>query len=129
MLMTASAMAKNPRLLMLDEPTSMVDLTTKEVIWRLIKEYKGTLFLVTHDLEELELVDRVVFLKKGKVLFQGRLSEFASSIRKGYVAEVRDNNGVARYEVESLGEVNAGDGFTEVRVRKVTPEDLEELFK
>lgn len=69
----ARALARNPGLLALDEPTSMMDTATEaDLINRLREAAQGkTLIVVTHRSSVLELVDRVIVLDKGKVVADG----------------------------------------------------------
>lgn len=69
----ARALARNPSLLALDEPTSMMDTATEaDLIARLREATPGkTLIVVTHRSSVLELVDRVIVLDKGKVIADG----------------------------------------------------------
>lgn len=71
------AVAGNPRLLLLDEPSSALDVVCRENIKRYLLEFrkKGTVIIVTHDLSELEICDRIYLLKDGKTSlfeFDGR---------------------------------------------------------
>lgn len=62
------AMAKQPPVLLLDEPTAALDLACKQSIAAWLRQYKaggGTLLLTTHDVLELELCDRWYILKEG----------------------------------------------------------------
>ncbi len=62
------AMAKQPPVLLLDEPTAALDLACKQSIAAWLRQYKaggGTLLLTTHDILELELCDRWYILKEG----------------------------------------------------------------
>ncbi len=69
----ARALARNPSVLALDEPTSMMDSATEaDLIARLRDATQGkTLIVVTHRSSVLELVDRVIVLDKGKVIADG----------------------------------------------------------
>ena len=68
----ARALAGDPQLLLLDEPTANVDTTAEEVIWSLLSRLKGTMtiLLVSHDLRRVvNEVERVLCLQKtGRVL-------------------------------------------------------------
>lgn len=55
-------------LLILDEPTNHLDLRTKDVLKQAIKEFNGTVILVSHDREFLDgLVDRIYWFHDGAV--------------------------------------------------------------
>ena len=64
------AVAKNPPILLLDEPMAALDLVCKKSIFDYLSEHKkrgGIAVVVTHDVLELELCDRV-YLMKGNTL-------------------------------------------------------------
>jgi iron complex transport system ATP-binding protein len=70
--MLARALAQEPRLLVLDEPTSHLDLRyqaeTAHLLRRLNHERRVTILLVSHDLNlAAELCDRLLLLKEGRV--------------------------------------------------------------
>lgn len=69
----ARALARKPSVLVLDEPTSMMDTGTEaDLIARLREATRGrTLIVVTHRSSVLELVDRVIVLDKGKLIADG----------------------------------------------------------
>lgn len=66
----ARALAGNPKILLLDEPTSHIDLASQQALYSLLAELKKTitLIMVTHDLNAiLEQVDRVLCVQ-GQVI-------------------------------------------------------------
>jgi zinc transport system ATP-binding protein len=71
----ARALASDPELLILDEPTAGVDLATQGVLTEAIRERVArgtTVVLVSHDLGPLEaLIDRSVVLRRGRVVYDG----------------------------------------------------------
>jgi iron complex transport system ATP-binding protein len=78
--MLARALAQQPRLLVLDEPTSHLDLRyqaeTAELLRRLNRERAVTILLVSHDLNlAAELCDRLLLLHEGKVARVGAPGE------------------------------------------------------
>lgn len=68
----ARALAAQPKVLLLDEPTRGVDIATKEEIWRLIDELasSGTsVLIVSSELPEiLRLSDRILVMRSGRVV-------------------------------------------------------------
>ncbi len=73
----ARALAREPRVLLLDEPFAAVDRETRERLYRELAAMRQRLFmpvvLVTHDLNEaLILADRLSLLRHGRTLQQGR---------------------------------------------------------
>ncbi len=78
--MLARALAQQPRLLVLDEPTSHLDLRyqaeTAELLRRLNRERGVTILLVSHDLNlAAELCDRLLLLHEGRVARVGTPAE------------------------------------------------------
>ena len=70
----------NPDLVILDEPTTGVDVTGQSVIVdliRTIKESGKTLIFSTHQLNEVrDIADHIIVLKSGEKVFDGNNSEF-----------------------------------------------------
>lgn len=61
------ALVGNPSVLLLDEPTSNLDLAGKSAVRDVISRHAGTVLLVTHDPAELILADQVWVLDAGRV--------------------------------------------------------------
>jgi ABC-2 type transport system ATP-binding protein len=73
----------DPELIILDEITTGLDFTSKNLIVNYIKEKtKGkdkTLIIISHNLDEVKkLVDRLIYLKDGKIVFDKELKRFNS---------------------------------------------------
>lgn len=71
----ARALFHNPKLLILDEPTTGLDPKTRMTVWSVIeklrKEQGLTVFLTTHYMEEAAVADFVVILDSGKKVAEG----------------------------------------------------------
>lgn len=81
----ASGLINYPKLLFLDEPTLGLDVQTRTAVWdyiRMLKvEYKMTLFLTTHYLEEADsLCDRIAIIDHGHIVKIGTPGELKASI-------------------------------------------------
>lgn len=80
----AVALVHQPQLVILDEPTTGLDIEARYEIWELIRTLKNqglTILLTTHLLDEAErLCDRIGILKNGKILAEGSLSELKTLI-------------------------------------------------
>lgn len=67
----ARALAKNPLLLLCDEPTGALDYQTSKAVLELLeelnKEYHKTVIIVTHNLALLPMADRVITVKSGQI--------------------------------------------------------------
>ena len=78
--MIARALAQEPRIMLLDEPTAFLDLNHQielcALIQRLAKERSLTVVLVSHDLNVASLLcDRMLMVKDGKICAQGTPAE------------------------------------------------------
>jgi ABC-type multidrug transport system ATPase subunit len=82
----ALALASRPALLILDEPTSGLDPLARreflDIIQRETREHGRTTFFSSHIIGEIERVaDRVGIIHRGRMQFEGTLSELRASIR------------------------------------------------
>ena len=82
----ASVLAMNPEILILDEPTAMLNpMGRKEVmrtVKRLNKEQGITVVLITHYMDEAAEADRVVVIDDGKIVSDGTPREVFSEVEK-----------------------------------------------
>ena len=74
------ALLNDPKLLLLDEPTASLDVSTSEFIRKYIisfqKKNNSTILITSHDLEEIEeLCSHIILLEKGKIKFDGKKNE------------------------------------------------------
>ena len=69
------AILHRPALLVLDEPTSAVDPTSRRLFWNLLSEMAGTerttIFVTTHFMDEAEHCDAIAFLQQGRKIASG----------------------------------------------------------
>jgi ABC-2 type transport system ATP-binding protein len=78
----ANALLPEPALLVLDEPTSGVDVMARDEIWRILEERRGEALVLisTSYLEETEACDRLVYLDEGRVIAQGTPAELRAQV-------------------------------------------------
>ncbi|MFY7865371.1 ABC transporter ATP-binding protein [Roseateles sp.] len=89
----ARALAREPRLLLLDEPFSAVDQMNRQALYRLLADLRRDLHipivLVTHDLNEARLLaDRLVVMDAGVVLQSGSPAQIHQAPRNARVADL-----------------------------------------
>lgn len=85
----ARALLHNPKILILDEPTTGLDPQTRNVLWNVVtklqKEEKLTVFLTTHYMEEAAQADYVVIIDKGEIVTEGTPLELKNRYTKDYI--------------------------------------------
>ena len=68
----ARAIAKNPKIILGDEPTGALDSNTGasvlELMWKLCRESKRTVIIVTHNADIAQCADKVIRMKNGKIV-------------------------------------------------------------
>jgi energy-coupling factor transport system ATP-binding protein len=75
----ASVLAINPKIIIFDESTSMLDPKAKKELKNLMlvlkNRFNKTVISITHDMEEVTNADRVIIMNKGKLLKTGTPKE------------------------------------------------------
>ncbi|SEN73848.1 ATP-binding cassette domain-containing protein [Cryobacterium sp. TMT1-3] len=89
----ARALINDPRLLLLDEPTTGLDPQARHILWdRLfrLKEQGTTLLVTTHYMDEAEqLCDRLVVVDQGRIMAEGSPADLIRRYSSREVLEVR----------------------------------------
>ena len=71
----ARALIHNPKILILDEPTTGLDPQTRKIVWNALfslkKENGTTIFLTTHYMEEAADANNIIIIDNGKIVAQG----------------------------------------------------------
>lgn len=73
----ASVLALNPKIIILDEATAMLDPEGRDMVMQTLQKLKArfgselTLITITHDMDEASLADRVVVINDGKLILDG----------------------------------------------------------
>ena len=85
----AMALACNPDILIADEPTTALDVTTQAEILGLISDlkeiYKNTIIFITHDFGVVaDIADRVVVMCQGKIVEEGNKTEILMKPKEPY---------------------------------------------
>jgi lipooligosaccharide transport system ATP-binding protein len=107
----ARALVNDPRILLLDEPTTGLDPQARHILWdRLfrLKEQGTTLVLTTHYMDEAEqLCDRLVVVDKGTIMAEGSPAALIRTYSTREVVEVRfgsDRNAQVARQIAGLGD-------------------------
>ncbi len=94
-LMIAKALAHEPRILFLDEPTAGVDVELRKDMWQLVRELRAsgvTIILTTHYIEEAEdMADRVGVINNGEIILVENKAELMRKLgKKQLTLELRE---------------------------------------
>ncbi|WAB84108.1 ATP-binding cassette domain-containing protein [Microcella daejeonensis] len=107
----ARALINEPRILLLDEPTTGLDPQARHILWdRLfrLKEQGTTLVLTTHYMDEAEqLCDRLVVVDQGRIMADGSPAALIREYSSKEVLEVRfgsDRNAEAAERMQGIGD-------------------------
>ena len=146
----ARALAVEPRLLLLDEPLSAIDVEnrarTRNVLQQALREFPGVRLLITHDPLEAQLfADHLVVLEGGRVAQAGPADQVRRHPRTPFVARLAGTNllegrlvrhgdrawlecGKLRFEVGRIADGTGREAFATVRPGAITlhrdkPED------
>ncbi len=96
-LVLVRALLNNPRILILDEPTTGLDPQVRHLIWEKLRELKSsgvTMLLTTHYMDEAsQLCDRLVIMNEGNILLQGNPHQLVEKNTPKYVMEFSVNGG------------------------------------
>ncbi len=87
------ALLNQPRVLLLDEPTTGLDPGARREIWKILErlrqEFNTTMILTTHYMEEAEvLCERILIMDKGQFIAAGTLAELNARHGEGDLVEI-----------------------------------------
>lgn len=99
----ARALLHNPKILILDEPTTGLDPQTRKLLWNVVTDLRQrenmTVFLTTHYMEEAAEADYVVILDSGKIAAEGTPLD----LKNTYTGDFVTLYNVEEAEVKALG--------------------------
>jgi peptide/nickel transport system ATP-binding protein len=89
----ARAIALHPKLVILDEPTAALDVSVQAVVLNLLQDLKQSMgmsyLFVSHDLNVVRLLcDRVIVMRTGRIVEQGRSERVLSDPQDAYTREL-----------------------------------------
>jgi ABC-2 type transport system ATP-binding protein len=106
----AVALLHRPKVLFLDEPTIGLDVSMQAIVRGFVRAYNerfgATVLLTSHYMEDVAaLCPRVMVIDKGRLIYDGGLSELVRRVRPDKRVLLRFSRPVERRDLESLGAV------------------------
>uniref|UniRef100_A0A8C0ZGY7 Cholesterol transporter ABCA5 n=1 Tax=Cyanistes caeruleus TaxID=156563 RepID=A0A8C0ZGY7_CYACU len=136
----ALSMLGNPRVTLLDEPSTGMDPKAKQHMWRAIraafKNKERAAILTTHYMEEADAVcDRVAILVSGQLRCIGTVQHLKSKFGRGYLLEMKLRETADVQQVEYLQSqilhifpnANRQESFASILAYKIPKEDVQSL--
>lgn len=121
----ARAIIHNPKILILDEPTTGLDPGTREKIWAVLNSLRSnnnlTIFLTTHYMEEAADSDYIVILDKGSIVAEGTPLELKNKYAHDMIIIYNTNEEKIKMLNKPYSKIK--DGF------KIEVDSLEEVTK
>ena len=110
-----------PKVLFLDEPTRGLDVASRRTLWGYLRDvreqFKVTIVLTTHYLEEAEQADRLCILNHGRIVAMGSPGEVKARPAEEFLELDADDRGRLRDELKKLNLHYEEDGtFVTVRL-------------
>lgn len=122
-LVVARAMLSNPEILLLDEPTTGLDLQSRMQVWDSIKNLKKsgkTVLLTTHYIEEADvLCDRIAIIDHGKIITSGTPDELKRMLDGKITIEVTLNPEAMNGEIEGDLKKMSGVNLVEIKSNRI----------
>jgi len=93
-------------LLLLDEPTNHLDADARDWLLKFLREYRGALLVISHDLDLLdEAITRVIHLDREAEEAAGEIIEYKGTYSKYLTARDRDEERVAKLAARQASEI------------------------
>ena len=100
-LCTILALISNSPIILLDEPSSGMDVDSRKIFWEIIKKYKKnkTIIITTHSFEEAEyLGERIGIISDGELICSGTSSYLKEKYSCGYTINIQLNIKINNFE-------------------------------
>jgi ABC-2 type transport system ATP-binding protein len=105
-LAVACALAGDPEILFLDEPTTGLDPQSRHQLWEKIEAFRAagrTVLLTTHYMEEAErLCDRVAIVDHGKIIAEGRPADLVAGLHAPHIVEFASEPALSEEDLRAI---------------------------
>lgn len=124
----AKALLHDPKILLLDEPSTGLDPRARAEFWSLLlemnREKKITLLVTTHLMEEAEKCSRLVILDQGRIIAEGSPAELKADLSDGYILiETSEQDAVAE-EIKAVFQISAEKTDRGLRIEHPEPQKM-----
>lgn len=117
----ARALIHNPKLLILDEPTTGLDPKTRITVWNVVEKLRKdaglTVFLTTHYMEEASDSDYVVILDSGKIVAEGTPHDLKNRYASDFIKFYNHREKAEKYFSSQGLAIKKERDFTEVELK------------
>lgn len=124
----AKALLHDPKVLLLDEPSTGLDPRARAEFWNLLlemnREKKITLLVTTHLMEEAEKCSRLVILDQGRVIAEGSSAELKADLSEGYILIESKNSNALKKEILEAFQIQAEETDRGLRIEHAEPQKL-----
>jgi len=107
---TAKILIQRPKIAIIDEPTTQIDIVGKHKIWNMIRTLRdegSTILLATNELYEADMLsDRAAIMHKGKLLVCDNPKKLKDSIPGGDIIEVVLEKDIPKKSLEEVKKIN-----------------------
>jgi ABC-2 type transport system ATP-binding protein len=107
---TAKILIQRPRIAIIDEPTTQIDIVGKHKIWNMIRTLRdegSTILLATNELYEADMLsDRVAIMHEGRLLICDNPKKLKDSIPGGDIIEVVLEKDMPEKSLEEVKKIN-----------------------
>jgi len=132
-LMMAKAMAHEPNILVLDEPTAGVDIDLREQLygfWKKLNQEGMTIILTTHYLEEAEsLAEDLAILHQGKIITHGKTAEMLKDHERLLFLEYEDGEKITKNLPPKSSIKDFLDAYRPIQNIAIKEPGLEDVFR
>ena len=129
----ATALAGDPELLFLDEPTTGLDPRARQLLWKVVEEFRargGTIVLTTHYMDEAAILcDEIAVMDNGKIIARGTPRALIDSLGEVQFVDFEVARAPANFTVQQLQRLTHVQNVEKVRegIRMTISRDLNVL--
>ncbi len=132
-LIIARALLNNPRLLILDEPTTGLDPQVRHLIWEKLRNLKRkgmTILLTTHYMDEaFQICDRIIIMNRGEKILEGNPHALVDANIEPFVLEINTKDSFQKIKENVPVEIRVDTSTDVVRIYSREQFILERLSK